>query len=292
MNKIQRTFILGDCWNYFKLYTGFKTADTILVECIYPLSQMLLKNKLIDKWFFIRYNDPEFHLRIRFHTEDASKSGDIIYEFTKRIKGYVANDLIWKMQADTYNRELERYGDNNIEYSETLFWYDSEMICKIIALNEVRQNENLRWLLGLRMINVLLTDFGYTLEEKCELLQLLQENYEKEFGITKNYKKQFALKYRKEKQNIESIINSNNENFKLLFSQIMTKSEYTKMVVSQIKKNIDETTEKNYVLSSYIHMMMNRLFRTQQRKYELVLYDFLYMYYNSQKARQSKENKE
>jgi len=54
MNK-KRTFIIGDEWLYFKVYTGYKTADTLLTDTVFPLSQYLLKEKLIDHWFFIRY---------------------------------------------------------------------------------------------------------------------------------------------------------------------------------------------------------------------------------------------
>ena len=35
-------------------------------------------------------------------------------------------------------------------------------------------------------------------------------------------------------------------------------------------------------------MMLNRLFRTQQRMHELVLYDYLFRYYNSMQAREKK----
>lgn len=42
-----------------------------------------------------------------------------------------------------------------------------------------------------------------------------------------------------------------------------------------------------YLLTSYIHMMLNRLFKSKNRIYELVLYDFLRRYYASKIARKS-----
>jgi len=281
MNNIQRTFIIGDTWSYFKLYTGFKTADKILTDLIYPLSQQLLQQKIIDKWFFIRYSDPKFHLRIRFHTDDVSKTGIIINAFNKAIKQYVSNDLVWKVQTDTYNRELERYGAENIENSEFIFWHDSEMICKILYVNEVKQDENLRWLLALKMIDVLLNSFHYTLKDKYNLLKKLHEDFSKEFNISTNAgKKQFADKYRTERNKIEEIINLD-INSKLVVP-VYEKQEQTKDVINRI---IEQNEDKNTLLSSYIHMMLNRLFRTQQRKYELVLYDFLSIYYTSEIAK-------
>ncbi len=37
-------------------------------------------------------------------------------------------------------------------------------------------------------------------------------------------------------------------------------------------------------MQSYIHMFLNRLFVTQQRKYELIVYHFLEKYYSSRIA--------
>lgn len=41
----------------------------------------------------------------------------------------------------------------------------------------------------------------------------------------------------------------------------------------------------NDLLSSYSHMMVNRLFKTKQRTHEMVLYDFLHRYYKAEIAR-------
>jgi len=62
MNNIKRTFIPGDEWLYIKLYTGYKTADTILTEILPEIISKLKDEQLIDKWFFIRYYDPHYHL--------------------------------------------------------------------------------------------------------------------------------------------------------------------------------------------------------------------------------------
>jgi thiopeptide-type bacteriocin biosynthesis protein len=277
----QRTFIIGDEWLYFKVYTGFKTADTILIETIYPLSQQLLKNNQIDCWFFIRYSDPQFHLRIRFHIPENENIVSVIHQFNNVFQDYVNQNLVWKIQTDTYQREMERYSAELIELSEKLFHLNSEMICKTIALDEVQQDENLRWLLGLKMTDTLLTDFGYTLEEKHNLLNTLQDNFGKEFGITADFRRQFGQKYRTEKSRIEKILDKTTEQdneYVTLFRPIFENSYgLTHLTLLQ---------PHNDLLSSYIHMMLNRLFRTQQRTHELVLYDYLFRYYNSLLARQ------
>ncbi len=62
---IRRKFIPGSRWLYFKIYTGIKTADEVATRTLLPLLRELYEAKLIDDWFFIRYTDPDFHLRLR-----------------------------------------------------------------------------------------------------------------------------------------------------------------------------------------------------------------------------------
>ena len=290
----QRTFIIGDEWLYFKIYTGYKTADTILTDTIFPLSQYFIKENWIDHWFFIRYSDPQFHLRVRFHILKNENITSMIQHFNNTFQDYLTQNLVWKIQMDTYQRELERYSSELIELSEQLFSLSSEMICKIITLDEVQNDENQRWLFGLKMIDTLLTDFDYSLQEKRDLLNTLQDNFGKEFGINNDFRRQFGQKYRSEKQRIEKMLDTNskqNEENAKLFELIFENSETSKSIIEEIinrkqKPESKQNDSLNDLLSSYIHMMLNRLFRTQQRTHELILYDYLFRYYDSLQKRQ------
>ena len=66
-----RMFIPGSEWVYFKIYTGTKTADSILKNELYDFVKEMMKYDLIDRWFFIRYNDPDFHIRLRLHMKEV-----------------------------------------------------------------------------------------------------------------------------------------------------------------------------------------------------------------------------
>ncbi|OQY05888.1 MAG: hypothetical protein B6I20_00340 [Bacteroidetes bacterium 4572_117] len=74
-----RTIVLGNEWVYFKIYTGYKTADLVLTDAINPLAKELLEEEIIDKWFFIRYSDPDFNLRLRYRLTDLSQLGKLIF---------------------------------------------------------------------------------------------------------------------------------------------------------------------------------------------------------------------
>ena len=287
MSKIiQRDYILGDEWIYYKIYTGYSTSDIILVDIITPISQSLIKEKIIDKWFFIRFSDPENHLRVRFHLADSNNFNIVIQRLKTILKQYLKSNLIWNIQLDTYRPEIERYGGKkNIKLSEDLFFHDSKMIAKFISLIEGEQGEEIRWLFSLKAIDSFLDDFDFTIQEKLNLLSNLKNGYAHEFGMSKPLKKQLNEKYRDNREKIDFFLSpafSNNPDLmqiqKLLDEKKKNSSETVQKIINVTKKS---KIEINGLLNSYIHMTMNRIFKSKGRVHELVLYDFLYRHYQS-----------
>jgi len=131
-NTIKHNFYPGDEWLYYKIYCGENTTDKILIETIQPLVSFLFKNKFIEKWFFIRYSDPEPHLRIRFLVTDPLHLSIVIRQMNMRLKRYTESKEIWNLQIDTYQREVKRYGTNTIEVAESFFYKDSEFILHLL----------------------------------------------------------------------------------------------------------------------------------------------------------------
>ncbi|MEZ5196410.1 MAG: thiopeptide-type bacteriocin biosynthesis protein [Bacteroidales bacterium] len=287
---MQRTFIIGDKWLYYKIYSGVKTADLILTDIILPVSSKLVNDKLIDKWFFIRYADPKNHIRWRLHLNENINIGDVIDIVYSSCKPYISTRLIHLLQTDTYKRELERYGPNSIELTETLFWNDSVTIVEMINLIEGDEGEKIRWLFSMRAIDQLLHDFHYKLQQKVEILKTLAENFENEFNINSSLIKQLSEKYRKEKKDINYFMDKKNDiksPYLPLFQLLDNKSKKSLSVISEILSHHNNMSQKplDNLLGSYIHMLMNRLFRSKQRLHEMVIYGFLFRYYSSELAK-------
>lgn len=284
---LQRTFIPGSEWLYFKIYTGTNTADNILRTEIASIVDTLKQRNLIDKWFFIRYSDPNFHLRIRIHFKELNRIGEALVLFQNYLKPVVNDYLISNIQMDTYNREIERYDASFINDSETLFYYDSECTLKLIKQFSELRNENYRWQIALVMIDSLLSDFLYTTEHKFNLLNDLSLSFKKEFGFNEFNSKQFNYKYRENKSIIESILGrKENSTISNLIDILDEKSSANKVVVTAILDKINTSSKSlDDLLSSYIHMMLNRLFRSRNRTHELILYDFMKRYYESSIAK-------
>ncbi len=289
-----RKFEPGTEWLYYKLYCGVKTADKILEEAINPLIETLLKEKLIDKWFFIRYNDPHFHLRIRFHVTDLQNLGKVMLFFRQSIDPFISDEFIWKCQVDTYVRELERYGNESIEEAETLFYYDSVAVLQMLALTGGDEREELRWLWAMRNVDEWMNAFHFKLTEKIQLLELLKTGFAAEFHSGKTTQHQLSDLYRKHKPAIEKIMNPINDEASEIKPLLDILPERTAKMDSITQKLIALKGENEQGhnlperMCSYIHMLLNRVCTSKARMQEMVIYDFLHRFYKSQEARTRK----
>ena len=296
--KIQRTFIIGDEWLYYKFYSGPKTADLILTEMIKPAAEQLLSGGYIDRWFFIRYADPKMHIRVRFHLARPEFIFNVVQTLQPLTRGYIEQDLIWKVQVDSYQREIERYGVDTMEQAEELFFHDSVMIVNMLDMITGDEGEKYRWFFGIRAIDTLLDDFHFELERKLELLTILKENFGREFGINKGLRDQLKNKYRDSREEITIVLDRSQDaesEMKPLFDLLARKSEAIKPVVKNLEEREKQETllpALNDLMGSYIHMLMNRLFKSKQRVHELVVYDFLWNVYKSTLARQKHSPKD
>lgn len=284
----------GSKWLYVKIYTGMKTADDILTNAILPVSRQLIKNGKIEKWFFIRYADPDYHLRIRFLVSEISNIAEILEILNKKLSAWNKSGQLWKIQLDTYNRELERYGEDTMEDSETVFCMDSEYIIQIIR--SLNKNEDYRWMISLKLIDSILSDFSFELKEKQLLMETVQKSYKSEFGYNEFNAKQFNHKYRERKKTVESVLNETIEDgefielYKIVRKRSNALKNVSRVIVEKAKTSKQENN-LNSLLRSYIHMMLNRLFLSKNRMHELVLYDFMNRYYKSEIAKTKNHEK-
>ena len=54
---------------------------------------------------------------------------------------------------------------------------------------------------------------------------------------------------------------------------------------NELKVHLDD------LLSNYIHMLLNRLFKNEQRKHELIIYHLMWKHYLSEIAREKQKDK-
>ena len=108
--SVRRRFPPGSEWLYAKLYTGPATADDVLTRLAAPVVRSALGSGAADSWFFIRYADPHGHLRLRLHGPPERLHHEVLPHLQKAADPFLDDGSVWRLQLDTYEREVERYG--------------------------------------------------------------------------------------------------------------------------------------------------------------------------------------
>jgi thiopeptide-type bacteriocin biosynthesis protein len=201
---------------------------------------------------------------------------------------------------DTYKREIERYGANFIEDSETLFYNDSVAVMNVLDSIDGEAGDQIRWWAACKSVDSLLDDFNLKMAEKQLLLQSLSQLFFREFapGDPKSAKKlkvSLSNKYRVHAPDIENVLNNKQLLDSFLFDVFEERSRSNKRTVVEIlnKMELGHNGMAALIefLKSHIHMNLNRLFISQRRKHEMVLYHYLNEYYRSQIAIQKAKSK-
>ena len=65
---------------------------------------------LAEEWFFIRYSDPDSHLRLRFRGVPERLVGQLVPQVCSWAAELMSEELCLRFCIDTYYREVERYG--------------------------------------------------------------------------------------------------------------------------------------------------------------------------------------
>jgi len=289
----ERYFIPGSEWLFFKIYTGHKSADTILSEHLRPWVASLLKQAYVDSFFFIRYSDPEYHIRLRLHIPNQRIGyGTVMCTVYDMLHPLISEGLISSVMCDTYIRELERYGEYTIEAIEQFFFLDSLYELDLLhLLNEesIIDPEQLRWRMSIRLIDDMCKSFFPELVNRAKLLGKMAESYRKEFNLIRAaFTGQLNDLYRTHRKLIVETLNMTEwmpEKMQSVFAQRKVNLAEQTAIIQELNMQTEEPLEEEHLFWSFIHMTMNRWFRSQNRLHEMVIYNFMSKYYESISAR-------
>jgi thiopeptide-type bacteriocin biosynthesis protein len=247
-SKVRRFAPGGGEWLYWKLYTGYSTADRLLIESIAPAMR-----RLQQEWFFIRYSDPDHHLRLRVRGGD---SGDLLRELGPLFASLLESGWLSKVQLDTYVREVERYGGiDQIARIETLFAADTQAV--VAALPYATQ----RWQIAAWGTDRLLDDLGV---DKLALLERSSRWLGEELDAGRATRDALARKTRETRAELDTIFDDATPR------PWQEAYEERSRIIASLGLRIDDD-----IASSLVHMHLNRMFRSQKREQERVLYDLL-----------------
>lgn len=120
----------GGEWTSAKLYAPEDLHRRLLAHSVDVLRSRLPAS--VDRWYFLRYADPQPHLRLRLHGP-ASEVLPVLHDWAREI---CAADLAQRLELDTYEPELSRYGGPAVlEAAERAFQADSEAAIALLRIS-------------------------------------------------------------------------------------------------------------------------------------------------------------
>ena len=292
---VRRTFAPGSEWLYLRAYTGTASADRILTDTVGPVIDELKDDGVVDHWFFLRYADPDHHLRIRLHGEPGALREHALPALTDALAPHFGDGTVWKVATDTYHRELERYGgDAGIKLAEKIHAADSDAVLKVLGMLDSTEGAEARWKLGMYATDRLLADAGLDIQQRREWAKSGAAGYRPEYPNAPNLDPGIGQRWRAERADVTALLDDANEHPYDPARQVFReRSERLVPLLAELaeRSRRDELTQPfPELLHSFSHLNAVRLLRSAARTHELILLNFLDRHYASLIARAPRSN--
>jgi thiopeptide-type bacteriocin biosynthesis protein len=290
---VERRFPPGSAWLYCRVYTGTATVDALLRDVVGPLARAALAEGLAERWFFLRYGDPEWHLRLRFAGDPAKLVRELLPRMHAAFAPAGADGLFWRFELGTYEREIERYGGHaGIELAEQLFAADSEAVLQIVEASSGDEGAEAAWRLTLRGLDRLLGDLGLDTIARRDMMTRARDGFGAEQNMNTALQKQLGEKYRAYKDEIAALLAAADDDEDHPYSPGLAafaqRSAASAAACAELRRRDAEgmlTSSVGELAHSFAHMHVNRMLTNSARAQELVLYDLLRRHYDGVVAR-------
>ncbi|HEX8792990.1 MAG TPA: lantibiotic dehydratase, partial [Polyangiaceae bacterium] len=253
---LTRRFCPGSEWLFAKIYCSHRTVDEVLRTCVRPILASL-RGRGIDDWFFIRYADPETHLRLRFRGAPANLLATVVPALERALASMLSAGAVSRWELATYEREVERYGGNEgMPLCEQLFGADSDAALSLIeALAGATERERWRW--AVAGTHALLKDLGLGVEDRRRLLEIFRGRLLGEVGTGCTTEHAMGTRFRKERGALEKLLADGDERSAGVFA---TRSAALAPLVQRLREpGTLAGVSYDELVGSIVHMWNNRL---------------------------------
>jgi thiopeptide-type bacteriocin biosynthesis protein len=239
----------GSDWLYVRIDVPRAFEEDLLAGVVAELARDALARGLADHWFFIRYADPDPHLRIRFHGAPERLSGELLPEICKRLGPLTAAGHCSQFGFHTYEREIERYGGlEACALAERVFSADSAAVVELLRLIQDGRLNIDRVLLAIRTVDDLLDALGMDTAGRIAWLRKAQ-----------NARGETGPEFRQRREAILHLLAAP----KSLGAEVEAILDERRAALSQIPARLAalEGVTPDTIYRSYVHMHCNRLLR-------------------------------
>jgi thiopeptide-type bacteriocin biosynthesis protein len=272
-------------WMYLKLFCVPDMADDLLAQVIGPMMEKFKTEAVIDRWFFIRYEEPEFHLRLRVFSRDTTLLwGQAFPSLTTALHTAVPAARPWRVQLDSYQPEVIRYGGPvGMEIAERLFYHDSMAFMAVLGLPARTSDHATRWKVAAVSVDAMLSPFALTASQRAAFCQRMAMHRAAELGLESSLNAAVGRIYRDKRVELAASLREGMEGSAERDVQCVyaARSKIDRPLVEAYLHHMTRLLEvdRDETLASLCHMSCNRLFRTQSAKQEMVTMGLLQRHY-------------
>lgn len=243
-------------WTYAKLYCPEAAGDAVLRTVVAPL---VLEHPGVP-WFFLRYDDPGFHLRLRFRDPGIGAELEARADRSTRTS---------RIEFATYEPELERYGgEAAMPVVENMFHRDSEAALAISLQYDAHSDA--RWQLALRGMASAFALVIPELEARCRVIETAIDRYAADFGLIGAAGRVLGQRYRECKPAIRAALDEPPEDLNFGCAVLAQRDRSWSELVGQLP-----VVARERLAVSLAHVHANRMLATDQRLHEALLCKFL-----------------
>jgi lantibiotic biosynthesis protein len=266
-----RSYLPGSEWLYAKLYGGSNRQDELIGGELKEFCQKVMGEGLADGSYFIRYQDTEPHLRLRFHGQPARLAGELLPRLSEWSAHLQNQGLLTRFVLDTYEPETERYGGPAlIGGAERLFAADSATVAHLVSLLRFGKMSMPAEKVAVLSLVDYLSAFGLTLEKQFQWLDL-------QYGH-----KEFLEEFRPQRGDYLKLLSGHHDNDRpgllahpdgqhlaQVFAMRRPAVQQYAAAVRAAEAQGEAANRPDDILASVLHMHINRLLgidRARERK--------------------------
>jgi thiopeptide-type bacteriocin biosynthesis protein len=131
--------LASECWFYVDAFLPEELQDKFLREVVRPLNTSVLEEGSFDRFFFVRYNIPSHHLRLRWFGPRSCVLGQPREKVLARLRAVSRDFRPLSVDPARYRPEWVRYGGREgVRLAERIFAASSEAVLEFLELRHSR----------------------------------------------------------------------------------------------------------------------------------------------------------
>lgn len=249
----------GNAWIYFEIFGNPNRLASLLSEKVRPY--LALHRRVIEKWFFIRYNEGGEHIRLRIKLKNPEKSHMHTVALGKLFEIELAHGLLSDVKLRTYKREVHRYSSQLMDHVEDHFKEDSAFV---LAITKYHFSELQKYWLCIETLNAIRESGTFSFSEFETIVHKMSLAFNNEFEINFQDFKEINKLHKSLQQITDPLIV---KRLQIHFGKFH--NSFNRILLAA------EKSHRPKLFADLFHMHINRLFITDQRFMEMLVYNFI-----------------